>query len=482
MQNSSLGIALFAVSVVFVLVGILDSSISWTVAALALMSTLVYSRLRFISEIESTNVDVHRSVLDESAFTGEGVGIKLEILNKDPIAVRGLFEDIIPPEFELLAGNNRTETELPSRSLLTINYTIAPKKRGQHVIGGVRIRREDVFGLLNHEQLLERRTVINAHTRKESIDTARRMAGKEHLEFSGMARNPSVILRELEFDGIREYVPGDRARDIHWKLLPKLNKLMTKVYKKEGALQTMVFVDCGRSMRLEDYSLPKIDHAVDLSIQISSVLLSSFHPAGVATFDEVKVLEKAPPALGRHQFERILKILRNAPGSVRTTEMHNPATATSQGRERSPTSVSVPTGQNKDEFLMKIDRLTGPGRSVSLGIGLEGAIKETLAKRKGQELLFIVISDLISSRDAILTGARICQRRGSRMLVIHTYNDWYKRYEGAPDMPELEHLYADIEESLKMEGMLRGLGASYLRVGPADTATGIVRAIRRGKA
>jgi hypothetical protein len=49
-------------------------------------------------------------------------------------------------------------------------------------------------------------------------------------------------------------------------------------------------------------------------------------------------------------------------------------------------------------------------------------------------------------------------------------------------MPEAERLYGDLSDSLKIEATFRGMGVSYIRIGPADTASRIVRAIRRGKA
>ena len=62
--------------------------------------------------------------------------------------------------------------------------------------------------------------------------------------------------------------------------------------------------------------------------------------------------------------------------------------------------------------------------------------------------------------------------------------------DSIPDQPEgvrLAHILlevtpsARIEDSVKTEAALRGLGGSYIRIGPADTAPRIVRAIRRGK-
>ena len=474
---------MLAASIAFALVGILTSNLSWTLVAMAFAAVFVYARERFVREIEDTNLDIRRSVLEDLAFTAEPTSVNVEVLNKDPVAIRGTFEDILPEECDILGGSNSIETVLPSRSLMNRSYSLVPRTRGKHMIPGMRIERQDVFGLLEEVQTIEKGTLISAHTRKESLDAARKIAGKEHLEFSGMARNPSIVLRELEFDGIRDYIPGDRARDIHWKLLPKVGKLMTKTYKKEGSLQTMVFVDCGRSMRLGSYKVAKIDHALDLSMQLSNVLLSSFHPAGLATFDEMRVLDKVSPALGRHQFEKIVRILRNMPKAVKVGEealREGPGTTEVREPARRTAPLGAP-GQGS-EFLSTLERLSRGGSSVSLGMGLEGAIKDVLAKSKGQEMLFIVISDLISARDAVLTGAKICRRAGSRILVMHTYDGWYQKGDEALDMKIMEGLYSDLEESLKLEGALRGLGSQYIRIGPTDTTAGIVRAIRRGKA
>ncbi|HIH00550.1 TPA: DUF58 domain-containing protein, partial [Thermoplasmata archaeon] len=126
----------------------------------------------------------------------------------------------------------------------------------------------------------------------------------------------AMIMYDLEFDNIREYIPGDRSRDIHWKLLSKLEDLYTKVYTREGVVQTMIFVDCSRSMRMVGSGLSKMDHSIDLSMQVSKVLLSSFHATGVCLLDELSVISQVPPAVGRRQFDRIVESLRKVPAAV----------------------------------------------------------------------------------------------------------------------------------------------------------------------
>ncbi len=482
MRSTSLGTAILSFAIVFAFAGILFSSLSWAVLSVTFASAYIYAYLRFVTELQRTNLNIERKALEDVSFAKEPTSVTVEILNKDPITVRGTFEDILPENCELSAGLNRSTRDLPPKSILRLSYSVVPNKRGPLVIPGMKIERKDSLGLFDEEQVIEHPTVIDVHTEKGSFDTARKMAGKEHLEFSGMGRNPAVVLRELEFDGIRDYVPGDRARDIHWKIFPKLNKLMTKVYRKEGSLQTMVFVDCSRSMRLKRSRVAKVDHAVDLSMQLSSVLISSFYPAGVAIFDEIRVLKKAPPALGRHQFETIVRVLKEAPssidksegGPVRTEEMES-------SKNVEPEHKSLKASSEGKEFLSALNRISTKGTRPALGIGLEGGIKEIIAGNRGQEQLYIIISDLVSSRDAVIAGAKLCKSTGNKMLVIHTYDDWYRSADSTLDMPEAERLYGDLSDSLRIEATFRSLGVSYIRIGPADTASRIVRAIRRGQ-
>ena len=461
------------------LAGVLFTNLSWVIASTAVAALFVYGRSMFLSEIEGTKLDVERTTLDEMVFAGEPISVKVDVLNKTDVPVVGVVEDMLPPEAELAGGANRITTVLQPRTITSLNYSIRLVKRGTARLGKLKIHREDTLGLFSEEQAIGEQTAVSAHTRKASFDTARRIAGKEHFEYAGVSRMPAAILREQEFQGIREYVPGDRVRDIFWKAYPKLGKLLTKTYVKEGSLQTMIFVDCGRSMRLmKGHGIAKVDHAVDLSMQLSNVLLSSLHPTGVAVFDEVSILQQTRPSLGRHQFETIVRVLKKAPASFEGTDA--PESTTEPTEPTEPLAKPGKANDNGDssKFLSVVARLGGTGK----GIGLEGAMKKIVSQSKGQEQLFIVVSDLVSSRDAVLLGARLCKRSGNRMLVLHTCDDWYKGADEPVDVAEAEQLYSNMTRNRKMEAMLRGAGASYLRIGPADTTSRIVRSIRRGVA
>ena len=352
---------------------------------------------------------------------------------------------------------------------------------------------------------MEDGTEFSVHTTRESMERARKLASREHLEYSGLSRHLAMVMYDLEFDNIREYLPGDRSRDIHWKLMSKLGEMYTKVYTREGIIQTMVFVDCSSSMRVVGDGMNKMDHAIDLCMQISKVLLSSFHATGVCLLDEVSVISQVPPSHGRRQFDRIVESLRKVPPAISVEEVSGHGTAGEDEAVRGAEPEAVPeeasevepeenphvppvghsgseTGEVESDFMSLVRSLGSKSLDRSKGVGFDGVIRNLLTKKAGKKLMTIVITDMRSSRDAVVAGARFCGRKGSKMLVLHLCDDWYEDAKAPLDVAEVERLYGNLQEHIGLEGKLRRTGSAYLRIGPADTTASIVRSMRWGRA
>ncbi len=475
MRASPLGNLLLVFCIAMAFASVLFMSLSWAIVVVALASMFAYARLQFASDLRATKLDVERTVLEKMIFAREPVTVKVEMVNKTATNIYGTIEDMLPEGSEVASGVNKFAATLRPRTVESFTYSLRFGKRGPHKVGGLRIERTDPLGLFMEEQIFGQPTLVTAHTKKKSFDTARRIAGKEHLEYTGASKTPAAVIREQEFSGIREYIPGDRARDIFWKALPKTNRLMTKTYVKESSLRTMIFLDCTRSMRRMEGGESKMDHAVDLSMQISNVLISSYHPTGVAIYDENSVMELTPPGLGRRKFEDIVRVLRHAPPSLESKEVPSEAGAPIMNPTPSATPSNSPDSSG---FFSAVANIRGKGKDL----GIDGAIKRLITRSKGQQQLFIVVTDLGSSRNAILASAKLCQQSGNRLLVIHTHDDWYRQSAEVLDAAQVERMYENLSGYMKVEASLKVTGASYLRVGPADTASRIVRNIRRGLA
>ncbi|UCE80719.1 MAG: DUF58 domain-containing protein [Methanobacteriota archaeon] len=481
LESSPLGKTVLIFCAVFVLAAYLFMSMSWIVVCSGLLVVFVYSRRRFLEEVDDSQIKIDRRVLDELMFAKEPVAVKVEITNLNSTALEARFEDRVPDGCTVASGSNVVSAKVPARSVWSFTYSFVPERRGSHVIGGIEIEQSDAFGLHVHKREVHAKTTVLVHTRRESVSMAREAARKEHFEYVGVNKTLAVVLREFEHAGIREYVPGDKARDVNWKALSRLGRLMTNAYNKEGTLETMVMIDCSRSMRLASYKVAKIDHATDLALQLSRALLSNYHRTGVTAFDETSVISSVDPSLSKHQFEKILIALGEIPGSVKVQEN---GTAPDMTR-RKPPLIPVSKDAEHDRGEAFLDALSDIAGSRSIRVrelGLEGAVGDMILRRRGREMLFVIISDLVSSRESVVSAANLCRRTGNRALVIQTYDDWYSKPRSASDLAEAELLYSNIDAAVGVEATLRRSGASFLRVGPADTTARIVRSIRRGVA
>ena len=115
---------------------------------------------------------------------------------------------------------------------------IPTSRRGVIDVGPVRTQRGDPFGLLRREVTWTERTELFVHPRTVVLDTL----GTGLLrDLEGQTTN-DVSMSDLAFHTLREYVPGDDRRYIHWRS-------SAKVSGASGSSQFLVrqFLDTRRS-------------------------------------------------------------------------------------------------------------------------------------------------------------------------------------------------------------------------------------------
>ena len=108
----------------------------------------------------------------------------------------------------LTAEGASVEASLPT----TVTYTLTCVDRGRHTLGPLEVRVRDMLGLV------ERTTKAGSTARVLVYPPVYQVAGREVILRHVLER--SEVERQ-EFDSIREYVPGDPLRDVHWKSTAK---------------------------------------------------------------------------------------------------------------------------------------------------------------------------------------------------------------------------------------------------------------------
>jgi len=94
----------------------------------------------------------------------------------------------------------------------------------------------------------------------------------------------------MEFEQIKNYIPGDDIRTINWKATAKRAELMVNQYQDEKSQPIYSMIDLGRVMKMPFEGLKLLDYAINSTLAFSNIALLKNDKAGILTFS--KNLEK----------------------------------------------------------------------------------------------------------------------------------------------------------------------------------------------
>ena len=125
------------------------------------------------------------------------------------------------------------------------------------------------------------------------------LAGEYHSVFKG---------RGMEFDEVRQYIPGDDVRTIDWNVTARTGEPYVKSYVEERELTVMLAVDVSRSGEFGTRNRFKRELAVELAAVMSIAATTNNDKVGLLLFtDRVELL--VPPMKGRTHVLRMLREL-----------------------------------------------------------------------------------------------------------------------------------------------------------------------------
>lgn len=132
------------------------------------------------------------------------------ILNPD--ARGGVGTSTLPSQFSSGSSDEPTTAETETTLPAELTYAIKLQKRGRHDIGPAEVWVSDVLGLVAEHYEFDTTTQVLVYPPVYQV-AGRETLLREIVDHSAVERQ--------EFDSIREYVPGDPLRDVHWKSTAK---------------------------------------------------------------------------------------------------------------------------------------------------------------------------------------------------------------------------------------------------------------------
>lgn len=251
-ENSIFSDAWLPIAIIILTVGLLAGR---NVAVLSvgiglILIVLTSSAWRRLSLI---GVTYERNLDRTHAFPGETIKANLMIRNAKPLPLTWLqFKDtspIAPLEAGELAvfaseisGRYTLQTTVAMSGFEKTNreVTFNFPKRGFYNLGPVRYLSGDIFTLFTIEREHNYLDTVVIYPRLWPLD-ALELPAKEM--FGEIPVKRSLFTDPVKTQGIRDYQPQDRFRDVHWKATARRGNLQTKVYEPISGMSVVVFLN-----------------------------------------------------------------------------------------------------------------------------------------------------------------------------------------------------------------------------------------------
>ena len=159
---------------------------------------------------------------------------------------------------------------------------------------------------IDHKELLKKVRRIQITTKHAVNDV---FAGQYHSTFKG---------RGMEFDEVREYVPGDDIRSIDWNVTARTGSPHIKKFVEEREMTVMLVVDVSASNLFGSSAQMKRDLAAEVAAVLAFSAIRNNDRIGLILFAE-EVEKYIPPKKGtRHVLRLVREMLTHQPQGKRT--------------------------------------------------------------------------------------------------------------------------------------------------------------------
>ena len=142
--------------------------------------------------------------------------------------------------------------------------------------------------------IMSRMRQLEIRTRRLVNDS---LTGEYHSVFKG---------RGMDFDEVREYVPGDEVRSIDWNVTARAGRPFVKKYTEERELNLLLVVDISASGNFGSGTQSKRELAGEVASLLALSAIRNSDKVGLLLYTD-RVEEYIPPKKGRRHVLRVVR-------------------------------------------------------------------------------------------------------------------------------------------------------------------------------
>jgi hypothetical protein len=236
-------------------------------------------------------VEVTREVTPDTVQMGETVSVRIRVGKKAGLPAPWLYvADWFPRDFPL-EGTAECIGGLWVGRPWELAYTLTCPRRGYHPLGPLWLETVDVFGLQRRFKTDTQRDYVSVLPNVVYLETTRYLTRRP--------QGPVKITHRIYDDptriaNVREYVPGDPIKAIHWKVSAHMGRLHVKVYEPAVVSGGTVVLN----LREDDFKPERKEERIELAVTTAASLAYLLHACG----EQVGLVTNAADAAERARF------------------------------------------------------------------------------------------------------------------------------------------------------------------------------------
>jgi len=251
------------------------------------------------------SVPVHRDV-PAVVVLGEQAQLTWRVGNPSRWPLRVALADELAPS--LRASTRRVRVDVPVDARAAAAITMQPSRRGRFDVRALTLRVHGPLGLAcrQHTRVLE--SVVHVHPTFPSRREAELRINRGRILEIGL-RSARALGQGTEFESLREYSIDDEFRRIDWAATARRGGApIVRTYRSERNQRVTVLLDTGRLMAGVVAGVPRLDHAMDAAMALTTVATRLGDRAGLVAFSSM-IRAQVPPRGDRGQLSRVTQAM-----------------------------------------------------------------------------------------------------------------------------------------------------------------------------
>ena len=219
-------------------------------------------------------------IIPQRLSVGEDNTVTLSLRNGYPFRARLKIVDELPAQFQL--RDFQLDVSMAYHSRLTMPYTLRPLSRGAYSFGSLICFASSPIGLLQRRFITAPAAVVKVYPAYQQLRRYQLMAISGHTVAG--TKKVRRLGHSLEFEKIKDYVPGDDVRTINWKATARSGNVMVNTFTDARQQQIYCLVDKGRNMKMPFEGMTLLDHSINACLALLNVALLRQDKAGLITY------------------------------------------------------------------------------------------------------------------------------------------------------------------------------------------------------